>query len=326
MAQLSADLSQLTPEQKKQLEEKLKNMPPGELKALQKQQCIFCQIIAGKVPSKKVYEDDKCLAVLDINPAAKGHLLLLPKEHFSIMPQLPDKILAHLSLVSKQLSQIQLRALKAEGVSVFIANGPAAGQRAQHFMIHLIPRKTADKVLDFEEKLVDKEIMEKVRSAIGGVLKKLLSEGQEWEQESKKEDKEEDKESKEEHKKEEKRKERLEELQEEKFISSDTAKRYHREKCPFAQNIPFEKKIILTAKEASKSDKLPCTCVTGKRIPLKKIKEKKPEAEVRQDAESAKTSENTEHTFPKKQPKKEDSKKEGLKEDVSLDDIATLFK
>ena len=97
------DPSQLTPEQQEELQEKLKNMSPEELQEFQKKQCIFCQIIAGKIPSKKIYEDEKCLAVLDINPAAKGHLLLLPKEHYAIMPQIPDKILSHLFLVSKKL-------------------------------------------------------------------------------------------------------------------------------------------------------------------------------------------------------------------------------
>ena len=78
-----------TEEQRKQWEEKIKNMSPEELQELQRQQCIFCQIISSKIPSKKIYEDSTCLAVLDINPAAKGHLLLLPKEHYAIMPQVP---------------------------------------------------------------------------------------------------------------------------------------------------------------------------------------------------------------------------------------------
>ena len=89
----------MTEEQRKELEEKLKKMSPEELKEFQKQQCIFCQIIAGKVPSKKVYEDAQCIAVLDIAPASKGHLLIMPKEHYAIMPQIPDKEIGHIFFI-----------------------------------------------------------------------------------------------------------------------------------------------------------------------------------------------------------------------------------
>jgi len=164
----------MTEEQRKAYEEKLKNMSPEELKQFQKQQCIFCQIIAGKIPSKKVYEDDKCIAVLDINPAAKGHVLLLPKEHYAIMPQVPEKEIAHLTVVSKYLSQIVLKVLRASGTSIFIANGFAAGQKAQHFMIHLIPRKEGDNLLPIQEKLITREMQEKVAGAVINRLNAVL--------------------------------------------------------------------------------------------------------------------------------------------------------
>src|SRR3990167_3381355 len=86
---------QLSPEQIKALQEKIKSMSPEELKEFQKKQCIFCQIIAGKVQSKKIYEDDKVIALLGINPANPGHILLLTKEHYSIMPQIPDDEVAY---------------------------------------------------------------------------------------------------------------------------------------------------------------------------------------------------------------------------------------
>ena len=102
---------QPTPEQMKELQEKLKGMSPEELREFQKKQCIFCHIISGKVQSKKVYEDEHCLAILDINPSNPGHVLLMPKEHYAIMPQLPQEILEHLFLVSKKISNAQLRSL-----------------------------------------------------------------------------------------------------------------------------------------------------------------------------------------------------------------------
>ncbi|MBW2982116.1 HIT domain-containing protein [Candidatus Woesearchaeota archaeon] len=157
----------MTEEQAKALQEKLKNMSPEELKEFQKKQCIFCQIIDGKVSSKKIYEDDICVAVLDINPANPGHLLLMPKEHYQIMPMIPDEELAHLSMVAKALSHAMLKVLKAEGTDIFIANGIAAGQRAQHFMVHIIPRKQGDKLpLDIPQKDLSPEEISAVKKVV----------------------------------------------------------------------------------------------------------------------------------------------------------------
>lgn len=111
------------------------------------QQCVFCAIAAGKIPAKKVYEDVEVTVVLDINPAVEGHMLVIPKKHAMLMNQLDDNTVAHLGMVSKHLSQAAIRAFKAEGTSVFVQNGPAAGQRAPHFMLHVIPRKKGDGVV-----------------------------------------------------------------------------------------------------------------------------------------------------------------------------------
>lgn len=165
---------QLSEEQRQQLEEKIKNMSPEELKEFQKQQCIFCNIITGKIPSKKVYDDDLCQAILDVNPAAKGHLLLLPKEHYAIMPHIPEKIIGHLFTVSRNLSQIMLKALKVSGTNLFIANGPAAGQRSQHFLIHVIPRLEGDGIFNVPEKLIDKTMQQKVKMTVEENLLALL--------------------------------------------------------------------------------------------------------------------------------------------------------
>jgi histidine triad (HIT) family protein len=137
---------QPTPEQIKELQEKIAKMSPEELKEFQKKQCIFCHIIAGKVQSRRIYEDDTVLGILDINPANPGHILLLPKEHYSILPQLPEDVMEHIFLVAKKLSNTLLRAVDAQGSNILVANGIAAGQKAQHFMVHIIPRKEKDGV------------------------------------------------------------------------------------------------------------------------------------------------------------------------------------
>jgi len=149
-------------------EEQLKQMSPEQLKELQKTQCIFCQIISGKVASKKIYEDESCIAILDINPANPGHALIMPKEHHSIMPLMPEAEIQHLFLVAKRISMAQIRVLKADGTNLFIANGAAAGQKAPHFMIHLIPRKENDKItaLNLTKNEIDKADTEKLRRTL----------------------------------------------------------------------------------------------------------------------------------------------------------------
>ncbi|HLC81777.1 MAG TPA: HIT domain-containing protein [Candidatus Nanoarchaeia archaeon] len=168
------DAKQMTEDQIKLLQEKMKQMSPAELAEFQKQQCLFCKIISGAISSKKIYEDQVCLAVLDIAPASIGHLLIIPREHYSIMPQVPDEVLGHIMVIAKRLSQIMLKALRASGTTVFAANGGAAGQRSQHFVLHLIPRKEGDHVLDFPEKIIPKGLVEKVKAAVEGRLFELI--------------------------------------------------------------------------------------------------------------------------------------------------------
>lgn len=165
---------EISEQQRKELEEKLKNMSPEEVAALQQKQCIFCQIITGAVPSKKVYEDDLCYVVLDINPAAKGHCLILPKRHYSIMPQVPDNELSHLFIVAKEISQILLKAMKVDGTTIFVANGLVAGQRANHFMIHIIPRKSSDSLFEVDTNVVDLKTREEILSKVKGYFNQLM--------------------------------------------------------------------------------------------------------------------------------------------------------
>lgn len=161
----------MTEQQLQELQEKIKNMSPEELKEFQKKQCIFCQIIAGKVQSKKVYEDDKSIAILDINPANPGHLLLLPKEHYSIMPQLSEEEIAHLFMVAKTLSNAALRSLGVQGTNIIVQNGIAAGQKAQHFMIHIIPRKEGDGInFEIPQREIPEVQLEAIRKKLAAKL------------------------------------------------------------------------------------------------------------------------------------------------------------
>ena len=165
---------QMTEEQAKELQEKIKNMSPEELAAFQRENCIFCKIIHGEMDAKKVFEDEVCIAALDIAPAAKGHLLVIPKDHYTVMPQVPDQVLGHMFVIAKRLSQILLKALKVSGTNIFVANGQVAGQRSQHFLLHLIPRKEGDKILDLNEKIIDKEMQKNVKTSIEKKLFELM--------------------------------------------------------------------------------------------------------------------------------------------------------
>ncbi len=129
-------------------------LSPEQQKAIdsQKAQCPFCKIVKGEIPSKKVYEDDKLLAILDINPAAKGHLLVMPKEHYPIMPLIPLPLFEHLFTRTKQLSAAMKEGMLLFGNTLFIANGFAAGQQSSHFMLHLIPREAPDGLEFFQPK------------------------------------------------------------------------------------------------------------------------------------------------------------------------------
>lgn len=119
-----------------------------EVIAQQKAQCPFCKIISGEIPSNKIHEDDKILAIMDINPAAEGHILLMPKEHYPIMPLIPREIFEHMFSISTYLLRAIKDAMKVQNASIFIANGGIAGQQSSHFMVHLLPREKGNG-LDF---------------------------------------------------------------------------------------------------------------------------------------------------------------------------------
>lgn len=161
------ELQNLSADEQKALQEKIKNMSPDELRTLQKQQCLFCQIISGKMNAKRVYDDDKVIAVLDINPASLGHVLLMPREHYQIMPQMPDDEVDHIFNIAKGISGAILRAFQVQGTTVFVANGVAAGQKATHLLVHIIPRHDGDKAaLTIPEYQINEENIQVIHKRI----------------------------------------------------------------------------------------------------------------------------------------------------------------
>ena len=108
--------------------------------------CIFCKIAAGEIPSATIYEDNDFRVILDIEPASKGHALILPKEHYANLYELSDELAAKALIVAKKVITKMTAILGRDGYNVVQNNGEAAGQTVFHFHIHLIPRYKEDDV------------------------------------------------------------------------------------------------------------------------------------------------------------------------------------
>jgi histidine triad (HIT) family protein len=164
-------------------QEQWEKMSPEEKKELQKKNCIFCKMIAGEIPTFKVYEDDKCVAILDINPGEEGHVLLLPKEHYQILPVVPNEILGHLAIISKKISAALLKLFKLKGTSIFFEIGQAAGQKSPHVLMHIIPAKENNLILKPKNKVQDYdktiELLNKLRQKLGFQTKDVKEKQQE---------------------------------------------------------------------------------------------------------------------------------------------------
>ena len=131
--------------------------------AKSRESCIICQIINGNVPSKKIYEDDMSIAVLDVNGANPGHCFVMPKNHYPIIEQVPDLEIGRLFQVSNRISSAIFESLGAQGTNIFVANGVPAGQTVAHFTINVIPRKENDGInLQWQPKQLNEEEMSTV--------------------------------------------------------------------------------------------------------------------------------------------------------------------
>lgn len=108
--------------------------------------CIFCKIANGEIPSATIYEDEDFRAILDLGPASKGHALILPKKHYANLFELDDEVAAKALVVAKKLGAKMQKALGCDGMNVLQNNGEVAGQTVFHFHMHLIPRYEQDAV------------------------------------------------------------------------------------------------------------------------------------------------------------------------------------
>lgn len=106
--------------------------------------CVFCRIIGGEEMVSLVYEDDRAIAFLDIQPMSTGHTLVVPKDHYETLFDLPDDLALHCLAVARRIAPGIQAATQADAINVFSPNGSAGGQDVPHFHWHLIPVREGD--------------------------------------------------------------------------------------------------------------------------------------------------------------------------------------
>lgn len=111
---------------------------------MRKDDCIFCKIANGDIPSKTLYEDDDFRVILDLGPAARGHALVLPKNHAANLFELPEEEASKVLVVAKKIAGLMKEKLGCDGLNLVQNNGAVAGQTVSHFHIHVIPRYEGD--------------------------------------------------------------------------------------------------------------------------------------------------------------------------------------
>jgi histidine triad (HIT) family protein len=133
--------------------------------------CIFCKIVKGEIPSKKIFEDEKVFVFLDIKPMAKGHCLIIPKQHFENIFDAPEEILKEVIFATKKVVSLLQKSLGVDGVNIFNNNGKTAEQSIFHLHFHILPRYENDglSILNWmleKTKEVDQEELKKLAEQI----------------------------------------------------------------------------------------------------------------------------------------------------------------
>lgn len=134
---------------------------------MKKDNCIFCKLANGDIETNSIYEDDVVKVIFDASPAADGHILILPKNHFDNIYELDDETSGHVFQVATKLAKAYRKALDFDGLNIVQNNGEAAGQTVFHFHMHLIPRYKADKVkVCWEQGKVDDDVINTIKEKV----------------------------------------------------------------------------------------------------------------------------------------------------------------
>ncbi|MGN0377116.1 MAG: HIT family protein [Suilimivivens sp.] len=131
--------------------------------------CIFCKIAAGEIPSKTLYEDEKFRVILDLGPATKGHALILPKDHYANLYEIPEETAGEAMKLGKKMVCMITEKLHCDGFNIVQNNGEVAGQTVLHFHMHLIPRyKNDGQKIGWKPGEPAQEELEEIKNTITG--------------------------------------------------------------------------------------------------------------------------------------------------------------
>lgn len=131
--------------------------------------CIFCKLANGDIPTNSIYEDDDFKVILDASPATKGHALILPKQHYANIFEIEDETLAKAAKLAKKIMTHEKDVLGCEGYNLVQNNGEMAGQTVFHFHMHLIPRYLNAKnndILNWSHETFSPEEMAEIRDSL----------------------------------------------------------------------------------------------------------------------------------------------------------------
>lgn len=132
-----------------------------------KDDCIFCKLANGVFPTNTVYEDDDFRVILDIEPATKGHCLILPKNHYKDLSELDDEVGAKVMPLAKKIMGLMKEKLHCDGLNLVQNNGEVAGQTVFHFHLHIIPRYNNDNQhIDWEKTSPSEEEMKELLASL----------------------------------------------------------------------------------------------------------------------------------------------------------------
>lgn len=132
-----------------------------------KEDCIFCKLANGVFSTNTVYEDGDFRAIMDASPAAKGHVIILPKEHAANVLELSDNLVSKGFVVAKKIAKAVKEVTGCDGVNILQNNGEAAGQTVFHFHIHVIPRFNDDNIsITWKQNQFDDETQKKIAADI----------------------------------------------------------------------------------------------------------------------------------------------------------------
>jgi histidine triad (HIT) family protein len=177
--QLLQQIEKIPKEQVPGLKEKIQEMNNKELEEFVKEKtknaCIFCQIIQGQIKAYKVFEDNKFIVVLDIMPATRGHIIILPKKHIQFLHQMSDEETKDFFLLAKKIIPILIQITKCQGADIYISQG--ISQKIPHLALNLIPRYQDDKIsFDWERKPAQEKELQELSNQISLFLNKIKEE------------------------------------------------------------------------------------------------------------------------------------------------------